>query len=129
MKRFSLNPAKISESKLPCSSSLMNIHFSNMMHGSVLPEYQNLTNAEDLSGCTSARWKMSKLDERPAHVCHVSSNTLPTLAMRGVIDWEVDYASSSQVVGRQRHITPDCCISQSVRPQFLATESGRTSQE
>lgn len=40
---------------------------------------------------------------QPAHVCHASSDTLPTpLAARGMIDWGVDYASPSQVVGRQR---------------------------
>lgn len=44
-----------------------------------------------------------------------------TIGCARMIDWEVDYASSSQVVGRQqRRISPDCCISQSVRPHFLA---------
>lgn len=57
----------------------------------------------DSSGCWRARCEVSKLDIKPAHVCHASSDTHPTpLAARGVIDWEVDYAFFSQVVGRQR---------------------------
>lgn len=57
----------------------------------------------DSSGCWRARCEVSKLDIKPAHVCHASSDTHPTpLAVRGVIDWEVDYAFFSQVVGRQR---------------------------
>lgn len=70
------------------------------------------------------------------HTAKSTSATLSTdtsilhrwLLGEDVIDWEVDYASSFFSSPRQpggwqaeRRISPDCCISQSVRPRFLAS--------
>lgn len=78
-------------------------------HRHILLASWGLANEVNSSGCQRARWNVSNLDAEPARVCLASADTHPTLsAAWGEIDWEADYASFSQVVGRQQdthHLT------------------------